>query len=179
MSMRLWPNLLHLLLPSWTVHIPVVHYLSIEPWRKSIPAVEGADALTPLLGIFSASWSSSFLYYSLPPSLPFRLFAFATLEVRHSQSRHDSLCPALYTTLSEEGDHSSGNTKLGQGRLIQLTWKKQTGFLYDPVSLQLIDSFSYSTTTSEGWGVTFQAERRKFSCQWRVAVFAHVVGGYE
>jgi glutamine cyclotransferase len=50
----------------------------------------------------------------------------------------------------------------GQGRLIQLTWKEQTGFLYDPVSLQVLDSFSYSTTTTQGWGITFQPETREF-----------------
>jgi glutamine cyclotransferase len=61
-----------------------------------------------------------------------------------------------------EGLCSYTDSESGQRRLIQLTWKKQTGFLYDPVSLQLLDSFSYSTTTSEGWGITFQAETREF-----------------
>jgi glutamine cyclotransferase len=60
-----------------------------------------------------------------------------------------------------EGLCSYTDAESGQRRLIQLTWKKQTGFLYDPVSLQLLDSFSYGTTTSEGWGITFQPETRK------------------
>jgi glutamine cyclotransferase len=54
------------------------------------------------------------------------------------------------------------DAQTGQGRLIQLTWKEQTGFLYDPVTLEQFDSFSYSTTNSQGWGITFQPETRKF-----------------
>jgi glutamine cyclotransferase len=45
---------------------------------------------------------------------------------------------------------------LWQGRLIQLTWKEQTGFVYDLLSFRLIHDFSYST---EGWGLTHDGER--------------------
>ena len=38
-----------------------------------------------------------------------------------------------------------------QGRLIQLTWKSHTGFIYDPFSFHLIRSFHYD---GEGWGLT-------------------------
>jgi hypothetical protein len=61
-----------------------------------------------------------------------------------------------------EGLCSYTDSESGQRRLIQLTWKAQTGFLYDPVSLQLLDSFSYSTTTSEGWGIAFSPRRGSF-----------------
>jgi glutamine cyclotransferase len=61
-----------------------------------------------------------------------------------------------------EGLCSYTDSESGQRRLIQLTWKKQTGFLYDSMSLQLLDSFSYNTTTSEGWGITFQPKTREF-----------------
>jgi glutamine cyclotransferase len=45
---------------------------------------------------------------------------------------------------------------LWEGRLIQLTWKEQTGFVYHPLSLRLIRDFRYST---EGWGLTHDGER--------------------
>jgi len=35
--------------------------------------------------------------------------------------------------------------------IYQLTWKEQTGFIYDQETFQLIDTFSYSY---EGWGIT-------------------------
>jgi len=37
--------------------------------------------------------------------------------------------------------------------LLQLTWRKQTGFLYDLDTLDLVGSFSFQTTRNEGWGV--------------------------
>ncbi len=37
-------------------------------------------------------------------------------------------------------------------RLIQLTWRERTGFVYDPDSLELIETFHYPT---EGWGITY------------------------
>ncbi len=36
-------------------------------------------------------------------------------------------------------------------RLIQLTWKNQTGFVYDRQTFALLETFSYPT---EGWGIT-------------------------
>jgi glutamine cyclotransferase len=37
------------------------------------------------------------------------------------------------------------------GRLYQLTWKSGAGYIYDPATLALADSFSYA---GEGWGLT-------------------------
>lgn len=37
------------------------------------------------------------------------------------------------------------------GRLYQLTWREQTGFVYDPQTLVQLDTFTYET---EGWGLT-------------------------
>lgn len=42
------------------------------------------------------------------------------------------------------------------GKLYQLTWKGQTGFIYDQDSFELIDTFSYPT---EGWGLTDDGEQ--------------------
>jgi glutamine cyclotransferase len=36
-------------------------------------------------------------------------------------------------------------------KIFQLTWKSQTGFVYDKNSFELLDQFSYPT---EGWGLT-------------------------
>jgi len=38
-----------------------------------------------------------------------------------------------------------------ENRIIQLTWKSQTGFVYDKNSFELLQEFEYST---EGWGIT-------------------------
>ena len=43
-----------------------------------------------------------------------------------------------------------GITLLG-GRLYQLTWRSQLGFIYDAETFQLVGQFSY---TGEGWGLT-------------------------
>lgn len=41
-------------------------------------------------------------------------------------------------------------------RLIQLTWKSRTGFIYDRDSFKLTGDFTYAT---EGWGITHDGER--------------------
>lgn len=43
----------------------------------------------------------------------------------------------------------------GIEQLIQLTWKEQTGFLYDPENLNVLGNFSFDTERSEGWGITY------------------------
>ena len=45
---------------------------------------------------------------------------------------------------------------LFEGRLIQLTWRSQTGWVYDQESFARLDQFSYPT---EGWGLTHDGER--------------------
>jgi glutamine cyclotransferase len=41
-------------------------------------------------------------------------------------------------------------------RIVQLTWKSGTGFVYDRDSLNVLSQFSYET---EGWGITYDGER--------------------
>lgn len=41
-------------------------------------------------------------------------------------------------------------------RLIQLTWREQTGFVYDRETFDVLDEFSYPT---EGWGLTHDGTR--------------------
>jgi glutamine cyclotransferase len=40
-------------------------------------------------------------------------------------------------------------------KLIQLTYKENTGFVYDSISLEILQTFQYETTTHEGWGITY------------------------
>ncbi len=42
------------------------------------------------------------------------------------------------------------------GRVVQLTWRSNTGFLYDKDSFDLLQTFSYPT---EGWGITHDGVR--------------------
>jgi glutamine cyclotransferase len=49
----------------------------------------------------------------------------------------------------------------GNERYIQLTWQKQTAFVYD-TELSLLDSFKYQTSTTEGWGITFDPLEQVF-----------------
>lgn len=41
-------------------------------------------------------------------------------------------------------------------RIVQLTWKSKTGFVYDKTSFDLLDDFSYET---EGWGLAYDGAR--------------------
>jgi glutamine cyclotransferase len=46
------------------------------------------------------------------------------------------------------------------GKLIQLTYKHKTGFIYDTADLKIPPrTFTYSTTTGEGWGMTYDDDR--------------------
>ena len=52
----------------------------------------------------------------------------------------------------------------GNGRIIQITWKEQTGFIYDSETLQQLQEFKYTTTAPghEGWGMTYDASNQEF-----------------
>ncbi|KAL7461901.1 hypothetical protein ACHAXS_002306 [Conticribra weissflogii] len=52
----------------------------------------------------------------------------------------------------------------GNGRIIEITWREQTGFIYDSETLEIIDEFEYSTTPPrhEGWGITYDEGNREF-----------------
>jgi glutamine cyclotransferase len=52
----------------------------------------------------------------------------------------------------------------GNGRIIEITWKEQTGFIYDADTLEVIKVFTYTTTApgNEGWGITFNPTTYEF-----------------
>jgi glutamine cyclotransferase len=47
-------------------------------------------------------------------------------------------------------------------RLIQLTWKHKIGKIYSLPELQLMQEFTFETSTGEGWGITFIPHRNEF-----------------
>jgi glutaminyl-peptide cyclotransferase len=50
----------------------------------------------------------------------------------------------------------------GQGRLIQITWQEQTGFVYDATDLTVQENFTYATTNGQGWGISYAPVRKEF-----------------
>lgn len=45
------------------------------------------------------------------------------------------------------------------GKLIQITWKKKQGFVYDANDLaKPPEPFTYTTTNGEGWGITYDTD---------------------
>jgi len=61
-----------------------------------------------------------------------------------------------------EGISYYADETTGQGKLIQLTWKEQTGFLYDPATLEATGNFTYETTTTQGWGISYRPASHEF-----------------
>lgn len=52
--------------------------------------------------------------------------------------------------------------KDGADRIIQLTWREKAGFIYDANTLDVLEEFTFSTASSEGWGITFDAGSNEF-----------------
>lgn len=50
----------------------------------------------------------------------------------------------------------------GKGRIVQLTWREKTAFVYDSESFKLLDRFSYNTETGQGWGITWRQKQSTF-----------------
>jgi glutamine cyclotransferase len=48
------------------------------------------------------------------------------------------------------------------GKLVQITWKEATGFVYDASNLNVLEVFSYETTNGEGWGICYVQEQDIF-----------------
>jgi glutamine cyclotransferase len=53
-------------------------------------------------------------------------------------------------------------TSEGDGRIVQLTWKEQTAFIYDSKTFKLLTDFQFSTKTNEGWGITHRRKASSF-----------------
>jgi len=61
-----------------------------------------------------------------------------------------------------ESDTSAAATKNMVGRLIQITWKEKTGFIYDARSLKQLEEFQYETSNGQGWGITHNGGTNEF-----------------
>lgn len=57
---------------------------------------------------------------------------------------------------------AEGMTYFGDDKLIQITWKEKTGFIYDAMTLDVLQEFNYTTTRDEGWGITYYEEEDQF-----------------
>lgn len=52
--------------------------------------------------------------------------------------------------------------KDGNGRIIQITWKRQVGWIYNAETFEIVKEFTYSTKTTEGWGITYNENENEF-----------------
>ena len=50
----------------------------------------------------------------------------------------------------------------GKEKIIQLTWKNRTGFIYDANTFDVEKEFIYETSNGEGWGITYNAKSKEF-----------------
>lgn len=50
----------------------------------------------------------------------------------------------------------------GKDMLIQLTWKRKTGWIYDATTLKVVREFNYETHTGQGWGITYDSDKKWF-----------------
>jgi len=48
------------------------------------------------------------------------------------------------------------------GKLYQITWKSQQGFVYNATTLDVIEQFEFHTTRGEGWGITWDPCQKEF-----------------
>ena len=46
----------------------------------------------------------------------------------------------------------------GNGRILQLTWKKRTALVYDSDTFEVLSTFQFTTKANEGWGVTLRQD---------------------
>ena len=53
-------------------------------------------------------------------------------------------------------EFGEGITLMKKGaQIIQLTWKSQFGYIYDTKTFELLRRFRYTTSTNQGWGITY------------------------
>lgn len=77
----------------------------------------------------------------------------------HGQSslrRVDVASGEVQQMISLDEQYFGEGIVIWQDRIIQLTWRENTGFVYDKNSFELLQEFSYPT---EGWGITHDGEK--------------------
>ena len=78
------------------------------------------------------------------------------LNGRSSLRRVDLLTGTVQQQIDLEEQYFGEGIVVFDDRIIQLTWRNNTGFVYDKNSFAQLDTFSYPT---EGWGITSDGER--------------------
>ena len=68
-----------------------------------------------------------------------------------SLRRVDPSSGAIQAESTMEATYFAEGLALLEGKLYQLTWKENTGFVYDATSFELLRTFNYQT---QGWGLT-------------------------
>lgn len=58
--------------------------------------------------------------------------------------------------------YRDGSEDDGGGKLVQITYRAGTGFVYDASDLSVIQEFSYTTTNGQGWGICYQPLEQRF-----------------
>uniref|UniRef100_A0A7S4IT15 Glutamine cyclotransferase n=1 Tax=Odontella aurita TaxID=265563 RepID=A0A7S4IT15_9STRA len=82
---------------------------------------------------------------------------------RHSKVRRvDPSTGKVLQSVDMEDKYFGEGMAYHDGKLIQITWKKNTGFVYNALTLEILRTFTYDTTKREGWGITHQPEKKRF-----------------
>lgn len=71
----------------------------------------------------------------------------------------DPATGAVRASVALPADVFAEGLGLHDGRLVQLTWREHTAFVWDAVTLEPTRRFSY---TGEGWGLAFDPARRRW-----------------
>jgi len=92
-----------------------------------------------------------------------KLFESTGLYGRSKVRQLDPETGAVIKSVDMDGIYfGEGMTYYGDNRLIQITWKKQKGFIYDADTLDVVSEFDFTTTKNEGWGITYDEYDRTF-----------------
>ena len=118
------------------------------PGYHSIPKNLGANASITVLAKFPhdpAAFTQGLLYAD---------GLFYESDGLYGQSTLRKVEPETGAVLLEkrlDAQYFAEGLALLEGKLYQLTWKENTGFIYDPQDFRQLGTFSYPT---EGWGLT-------------------------
>jgi glutamine cyclotransferase len=84
-----------------------------------------------------------------------RLYESTGLHGSSSLREVDLQSGAVLRKVDVPSQYFAEGMTLFQGKIFQLTWQSQVGFIYDPATFAMIGGFSY---TGEGWGLTHDAQ---------------------
>lgn len=118
------------------------------PGYHSIPKNLGANASITVLAKYphdSAAFTQGLLYADG------LFYESAGLYGQSTLRKVDPETGAVLLEKRLDAQYFAEGLALLEGKLYQLTWKENTGFIYDPQDFRQLGTFSYPT---EGWGLT-------------------------